>query len=172
MKYILLFNGLLFIILFFYGCGASTASRYEKDEEQKDISVADISEETLLPPFDMTPYQSRFNFDITEETYEGEIWYEYDTLNSGSDINLVEKEGYRVEVLTTDDLEEANNMRSELRFGIRQNVYIIFDPPFYRVRTGDFESRNAAENLIFKLRQLGYQESRIVSDIIKVEEKP
>jgi hypothetical protein len=170
MKNLFFINTLFLLAILFYGCGASTASRYEKDEERKDIAVADL-EETPLPPFDMAPYHSRFNFDIPAESVEEEIWYGYDTLETGTDISLVDKEGFRVEVLATDDLEEANNMRSELRFRIRQNVYIIFDPPFYRVRTGDFESRGPAENLSFKLKQLGYQESRIVSDIIKVQEK-
>jgi hypothetical protein len=161
---------LLFSVLLLTGCGSSTGSRYEKDEERKKVDLTE--EEATPPPFDMTPYHSRFDFIIPETNYEGDIWYGYDSTSSDTITNFVDKEGFRVEVLATDDLDEANNMRSELRFRLRQNVYIIFDPPFYRVRIGDYETRNAAENQTFKLRQLGYQESRVISDIIKIPEKP
>jgi hypothetical protein len=157
---------------FLYGCGSSTASRYAEERGREEIEVEDLSEEESLP-FDMTPYHSRFEFNIPSDDYKGEIWYSYEeTQDANEEVSLIDTEGFRVEVLATDNLEDANNMRSELRFRIKQNVYIIFDPPFYRVRTGDYESRSAAENQNFKLRQLGYQESRVVSDIIKIPDRP
>jgi hypothetical protein len=123
-------SAVLISFLFLYGCGASTASRYDKDEdEEKEIKTEEVSEDIAAPPMDMTPYHSRFNFDVPDYTYEGEIWYGYDSVSADSELNLVDAEGYRVEIMATDDLEEANNMRSELRFRIRNNVYIILIPP-------------------------------------------
>jgi hypothetical protein len=164
----------ILLLLILSGCGSSTASRYDEEKEKKEeIETEDITkDDSALPPFNMIPYHSRFEFNVKSTEYEGDIWYGYDSSQSQVEINLIDTTGYRVEVMATDDLEEANNMRSELNFRIRQSVYIIFDPPFYRVRTGDFENRSAAENQSFKLRQLGYQDSRVVSDTIKLPEKP
>lgn len=160
-------------ILSILGCSSSTGSRYVSESNEKEVAVKEKDtppeEETNLEIFDMTPYHSSFDFKIKEKENSGDIWYGFDSSAfPGVEKIITDKAGYRVEVFSTDNLEEANNLRSELRFKLKQNVYIIFDPPFYRVRTGDYVDRGSAENQSFKLKQLGYQESRVVSDSIKV----
>ncbi len=57
-------------------------------------------------------------------------------------------DGYRVQVISTDDIDEANLVRSELyEKTTRKEVYIVFEPPFYKVKVGDFTSKSEAENL-------------------------
>jgi hypothetical protein len=77
--------------------------------------------------------------------------------------------GYRVLVLTTDNLEEANNLKSEIYFKTYQKpVYISFDPPFYKVKAGDFINSTEATELGFKLNQMGYTEAKVVRDTVNI----
>jgi len=161
---------IIFLLLFF-GCASSTGSRYEKEKDEELVNKEEKIDKEVEPvgKFDMTPYHSTFDFNIKDPDSPDEIWYGYDSSSlPGREKIITHEAGYRVEVLATDDLEEANNMRSELNFRLKQNIYIIFDPPFYRIRTGDYLDRNSAESQSFKLKQLGYIESRVVSDSVQV----
>jgi hypothetical protein len=158
----------LFIPFLLTGCGSSTASRKEKEKDKESQTIKEAEQ----PPekFDMSPYHNTFNFEIpVRDQKEYDIWYGYDSL-SGNDNNIeyTEVPGYRVEVFLTDNLEEANTMKSDVFFRTKQDAYIIFDPPYYRVRVGDYENRASADRLSFKLKQLGFQDSRVVSDTIKI----
>jgi hypothetical protein len=80
-------------------------------------------------------------------------------------------DGYRVQVLSTDDIDEASVVRSEIyEKTARKEVYIIFEPPFYKVKVGDFTSKSEAENLRFELNQLGYTESKVVQETVNLFE--
>ena len=80
-------------------------------------------------------------------------------------------DGYRVQVLSTDDIDEANRVRAEVyEKTTRKEVYVIFEPPFYKVKVGDFTSKTEAEDLRFKLNQLGYTESKVVQETVNIFE--
>jgi hypothetical protein len=80
-------------------------------------------------------------------------------------------DGYRVQVLSTDDVDEANLVRAEIYEKVsRKEVYVIFEPPFYKVKVGDFTSKSEAENLRFKLNQLGYTESKVIQETVNIFE--
>ena len=98
-------------------------------------------------------------------------WYDYDTTLSNITTGMPIKQtaGYRVLVLTTDNLDEANNMKTEIYFKTDQKpVYISFDPPFYKVKAGDFVSSTEANELGFKLNQMGYTESKVIRDTVNI----
>jgi hypothetical protein len=77
--------------------------------------------------------------------------------------------GFRVQVISTDNLDDANKMRSEIYFKTNQKaVYIIFDPPFYKVEVGDFTNLSDAKSLTFKFKQMGYTEARVVNQAINI----
>lgn len=167
------------ILLFMAGCSASTGSRYEKIEDKEEIKVSDkekIEELAAVENFDMTPYMEEF--DIPEEpeniisTDKLNLWYNYEAdtsaVNFGKEI-VDQVDGFRVQVIATDDLEEANKIRTEIYERTNQkSVYIVFDPPFYKVKTGDFTEVADARNLSFQLNQLGYKESRVVTEKVNI----
>ena len=162
----------------FLSCSASTGSRYEKTVKDKDIvkeslpeNHADKNEED----FNFVPYREDFGFEdkvIESKPVEKvEAWYGYDTNDSSTSVkNYTNKIwGYRVQVFATDNLEEANSARTDLYFKTNQkSIYVIFDPPFYKVKAGDFSNLEDANSLTFKLSQMGYTESRVVKDSINV----
>jgi hypothetical protein len=167
------------ILLLMFGCSASTGSRYDKTEEKEDVKLADqekFEELAAEENFDMTPFMEEF--DIPEEpeniisTDKLDLWYNYETDTSSVDPakEIVDQvDGFRVQVIATDDLEEANQIRTEIYERTNQkSVYIVFDPPFYKVKTGDFTEVSDARSLSFQLNQLGYKESRVVTEKVNI----
>ena len=165
---------IVFLFISIIGCSSSTGSRYETKEESK--SEVKIEEsKTINEDFDITPYETEIDIDVpplTTEKLPPDVWYQYgkSVIDSSKQITGTTN-GYRVQVLSTDDIDEANLVRSEI-YEIAKNkeVYIIFDPPFYKVKVGDFTTKDEAENLRFKLNQLGYTESKVVQETVNLFE--
>jgi hypothetical protein len=67
-------------------------------------------------------------------------------------------------------LNFANQISSEVYTKLNRDTYITFEPPFYKVKVGDFRSRDEANDLRFKLNQLGYNEARVVQETINLFE--
>jgi hypothetical protein len=173
---------LSFIVFSLISCSTitSTGSRFRTEKgilesAPKEVKKSDTV--SLKEDFDITPYKTKIEINDTnlEVNQKGksklDIWYDYDTTLSNSGPNKPTKQatGYRVLVLTTDNLEEANNMKSEIYFKTDQKpVYISFDPPFYKVKAGDFINSIEASELGFKLNQMGYTESKVVRDTVNI----
>jgi uncharacterized protein (UPF0335 family) len=172
---------LAFCLILLFGCSASTASRYEKAEkkpkevrnEDKNIALENMEN------FDMKPYRTIIELEKKDTVLLSQknltIWYEYqknDSTGNDSTRTIIDRvPGYRVQVYSTDNLEDANNKRSEVYFKTDQkNVYVIFDPPFYKVEVGDFTNLQYAKDLNFKLNQLGFTDSHVVNDTVNVYE--
>lgn len=73
-----------------------------------------------------------------------------------------QRDGYRVQVLTTRFVAEANSLRNKLVPMIRDSIYITYEVPNYKVRVGDFINRREAENLQDIIKNLGYSTAWIV----------
>ena len=51
-------------------------------------------------------------------------------------------QGYRIQIFATRNIDEANAMRqTALQHITQDSLYIVFDPPVYKVRVGDFRTR-------------------------------
>ena len=100
------------------------------------------------------------------------MWFEYpadDTIDQSQKTVVDTMAGYRVQVLSTDNLEEANGVRSEIFFKTNEKaIYVLFEPPFYIVRVGDYKNMNDAKALSFKLNQLGFSGTKVVNDLINI----
>ena len=164
----------LFITLI--SCSASTGSRYsgENNETVNNTNKTEVPEkkEPLKEDFDISPYKTKIILpEKTVKTVPGndEIWFTYEN----NPVETKEKsitgtaDGFRVLVIITDNLDEANQMRSEIYFSNKtEEVYVDFEPPFYKVKIGDFDSERSANELRFKLNQQGYQEAKVIKDKI------
>jgi len=169
---------LIFIpIIFFYaGCGASTSSRYEKNEETN--GNGDKNKATINEDFDIMQYKTKIELE-TSFYSEGlsDAWYGYEgdseESNSGQNFIIVGTvDGYRVLVVATDNMNAANSVRADILAKIkRKEVYISFEPPFYRVKIGDFTDITESNNLKFKLNQLGYTEARVIQETVNIFEE-
>jgi hypothetical protein len=74
-------------------------------------------------------------------------------------------EGFRIQILSTKDLENATRAKSiamEQFSDIQVKFYLEFDSPYYKVRLGDFIKRNDAEETREVVRSRGYPKAWIV----------
>jgi len=169
-----LFIGIVAATIFLIGCSASTGSRYEtKKETEKETSTEGTKE--VSEDFDITPYQTDIEIEappIATDKLPPDVWYGFGDLSSANERKIIgTTDGYRVQVLSTDDIDEANRIRSEVyEMTTRKEVYVIFEPPFYKVKVGDFTLKSEADNLRFKLNQLGYTESKVVQESVNLFE--
>ena len=169
MKLLLLSIGFTLVLL---GCSASTGSRYETKSETKTTPSSEEKKE-IIEDFDITPYQTEIEIEappISVNKIPSDVWYEYSVSGPDSMKQIIgTTDGYRVQVISTDDIDEANMVRAEIyEKTAKKEVYIIFEPPFYKVKVGDFTSKSEAENLKFKLNQLGYSESKVVQETVNI----
>jgi hypothetical protein len=177
MKMLYFFFPVFLFCIIITGCSASTGSRYEKIEKTEKIKeIPPKKNESPEPVIDITPYRETFDIETLAEdpveTEELDLFFTYDIDTSAADESreiVSETDGYRVQIIATDNLEEANQIRSEIYFKTNQkSVYITFDPPFYKVKAGDFTQISEARDFNFKLSQMGYKETRVVSEKVNV----
>ena len=71
-------------------------------------------------------------------------------------------DGFRIQVISTNDLNFANSLANEIKEKFSFQTYIIFDSPNYKLRLGDFNSRKNAELTRKDLVQNGYNKSWII----------
>lgn len=174
----------ILIIFYFVGCGAvSTSDRYETIDKSKKISKEkDKSSEKLEVKndevFDLKPYHPEINLDDTEFktgsiSELSDAWFEYDGSSESTKDKKIAgtKDGFRVQVIATDDIDEANSINTEVaQLFPNHRTYVNFDPPFYKVKVGDFSTNPLADDMRFKLRQMGYAESKVVRETINLFE--
>ncbi len=180
LKSILMMSTSFLFLLFASSCGSSTGSRYSREgnKETEKNFAKEKSEKKYPEKFDLEKYRSKIK--VPEAKKDSSVaadldaWYNYHTIPSKNDTNktvIKTVPGYRVQVISTDNLDEANTVKSEIYFKTNQKaVYVIFDPPFYKVEVGDFIDINDAKNLSFKFKQMGYEDSRVVNETINIFE--
>lgn len=174
--YLLVLSLSLMFNFFVISCGTSTGSRYAQEtKDEKRASNEEPAKKKYPENFDISKYHAEIDTNLLEKSNgdkTANIWYGYSHKNSLQDTNqtvIRTETGYRVQVLSTDNLDDANQMRSDIYFKTDQkNVYIIFNPPFYKVEVGDFKNINDAKNLSFKLKQMGYQDARVINETINI----
>ena len=166
---------LLFAAVVFLFVGCSSSKKGVNSDEERTNNKENVSQK-IDDNFDLTPYHTTIAIPEVKgssDLSKYDIWYSFpkpDTskIDSSSFVTTTTP-GYRVQVLSTDDLQKANELKSELYLKINQkNIYLEFEPPFYKVKIGDFINQQEANNLKFKLNQLGYKDSRVISENINV----
>jgi len=174
---ILLFSFSLLVI--FSSCGTSTGTRYTQEESKSTKEKVEAKKvKEYSEDFDLTRYRAKISAPKIDKDTAGsadfDAWYNYHSVVSKDDTNKTAVQtvpGYRVQVISTDRLDQANTIRSEIYFKTNQKaVYVKFDPPFYKVEVGDFIDINDAKNLVFKFKQMGYKDARVINETINIFE--
>jgi hypothetical protein len=166
-------------VLIIYSCSASTGSRYSKDEKVDKDNTLQKNDENIkknepVEDFDITPYKTKIIIPekkISTVNKNPNVWFDYGSpVIETKTLSLVgTDEGFRVLVLTSDNIEEANQVKADVYFSQSSyEVYIDFEPPFYKVKAGDFDNQKNADDLRFKLNQLGYKEAKVIKDKINI----
>ncbi len=73
--------------------------------------------------------------------------------------------GFRVQVSITGDIDGANGLKDSLSVALEKEwVYVVYHPPYYKIRVGNFADRFAAGEMLDRLRRHGFPDAWIVPD--------
>ena len=84
------------------------------------------------------------------------------TNNNLIDSTQIIIEGFRVQILATNQLAKAEQLQKDLSTILNQKIYIDFEAPNYKVRVGNFIDRNKAEIFRQNIIKEGYESSWII----------
>lgn len=158
MKQNLSFFVFAFVLILFFGCASQKGVRVVKSPKAQATGIKDF--ENMREDFDPAALD---DYDIMIE--------DSDVAYSGLDdltINAVEMlrdsvgTGYRVQLIQTTEPEEAKNVERDAILRFDEEVYRVFDPPYYKVRVGDFADWYDAEKIQKLAIQKGFRESWVV----------
>lgn len=91
------------------------------------------------------------------------------TEKTGTDSSFQSINGFRLQIFKTEDINEAKKRESMYidNFG-EENVLLIFEKPFYKIRVGRLRNKDEAVELQETLRQKGISGTIIVPDVVRV----
>jgi hypothetical protein len=160
----------------YFGCATSTGSRYSTSENETNSKN---ESKTNKENFDLSRYRAKIDTkNISPDSMSSShsvVWYNF-KVDSSADTTapqiVGQSNGYRVQIYVTDNLQEADSVKDDISTKLNQNdIYISFDPPFYKVKIGDFKNYSDAKDFRFKLNQLGFSDARIINDKINIYNK-
>jgi cell division septation protein DedD len=79
-------------------------------------------------------------------------------------------QGFRVQIFSASN-QQAAEQELERAKGLlgREDVYVDFEPPFFKVRVGDFQDRRDAESLLDGVKDKGYETPFLVRTQVIVQ---
>ena len=75
-------------------------------------------------------------------------------------------EGWRVQLSANSTLADADGRARGARAKFTEPVYVEYEPPFYKVRVGDFLTRAEAESMATRARAEGYEGAWVVETLV------
>ena len=75
-------------------------------------------------------------------------------------------EGWRVQLSANSTLADADGRARGARAKFTEPVYVEYEPPFYKVRVGDFLTRPEAESMATRARAEGYEGAWVVETLV------
>lgn len=169
-----------FTIIVIVSLGCKTAEETSTDDgpDTPERDTAVISDEDLSE-LQMTLAQNRSKLSDLHTSQQHdmpEAFLKKDT--SDASLNSDPFDGYRVQILSTRDVELADSVANEFRMwsdttitGYTAQSYVSFNQPFYKVHIGDFQERDRA-NSFSRLVKPKYPEAWVVHDRIEPSNVP
>ncbi len=92
------------------------------------------------------------------------------TVDIPVDIDTLANQTYRVQLLTSKVYGEARRAETVAKEIFDRPVYLDYEVPYYKLRVGDFATREAAEDYQQKAKSAGYANAWVVLVIVDVKE--
>jgi len=161
---IMKFNRFIWLLIFVLGCAATK----ETVEEKPPVDGKSVYDESFDP-------MSLEDDDIVigPERIEANPVTEQGSSNViTSDVKEREVNGFRVQILATNNIETASLVEQEAtdRFEkLGHKTYLLFEAPLYKIRLGDCVNRSEAESLREIALNFGYSGAFIVKTKVLTE---
>jgi hypothetical protein len=149
------------------GCGAAREAANDREYRTRQYEEG---ERAPLAEFEATWRPSEYEDDITLLDSAALTAGEIVGPDADRDSVLVEAvvmQGFRIQILATSNFDEASVAKEVAEQLFEQDsVYVVFDPPLYRLRVGDYLTRFDASRALPQVINKGYPDAWVVSDRI------
>lgn len=165
MKYSVIATLLLLGIFLLSGCGST-------EEARKDASAQPDEQERWVPlsQYERTFHPTDYDQEIEAVQTRHKVELERAATRSPADSVVLESEfsqGYRIQIFATASIDEANAMRLTAAQRVTEDsLYVVFDPPVYKVRIGDFRTKAEANLKLGSVSAMGFTDAWVVGDKI------
>jgi hypothetical protein len=153
--------GLALLILLLPGCGSSGGTKEDTPPTTTDFSRYVRENESTFNPSD---------YGI--ETWDsgaaaGRTIIPVESTDPVTDLVRDTVPGFRVQVMITQEIDRATSLRDSLFAAMPgQWIYLVYHPPYYKVRIGNYTDRFDADATLARLRKAGLTDAWVVPDRI------
>ncbi|MCK5125977.1 MAG: SPOR domain-containing protein [candidate division Zixibacteria bacterium] len=81
-------------------------------------------------------------------------------------------EVYRVQIFTSRLFAEASREQALANEIFNQPVHLDYEVPYYKLRVGDFLTREEAENMVSEIRSIGYRSAWVARVVLRIKNAP
>ncbi len=138
-----------------------TSSEKIKDEDSSNYQV-DLEGYSPLDSF--ISENSKEENSTTLQTWQS---FPADTLQTkkSSHIKSSKNAHYTIQVIISDNLIVVDSLKLQLRTLLPElKQEVVYDPPFYKLRVGEFQTKVQANKFLNILEKNGYITSRLITD--------
>lgn len=146
------------VAMVFLNCAGPNKTRVTNPSKTKSAAVKDFEKMredfdiAALDDYDITPEETDIDYADLNDTEAGTGEISRDTVGTG----------YRVQLMQTTEPDEAKEIEREAILRFEEDVYRVFDPPYYKVRVGDFATWYDAEKVQKLAIRKGFREAWVV----------
>ena len=127
--------------------------------EEEVVAPPPIEEEPIMPP----PVVEEAPAVVSEQPYVPPIVTPTPPPPSPAPATIL---GFRIQLFASSTEKNASRVADDTRASFTQNVYIQHVPPYYKVRVGDFLTKEEAQVVKQQAMQMGYRGAFIVETMI------
>jgi len=80
--------------------------------------------------------------------------------------------GFRIQLYATRDIEKAKTVAESARQLFNEKTYIEYQEPLYKVRIGDYTTREQAERMRYRVTSSGFEDAWLVETTIRTDDDP
>ncbi|MBI3193530.1 MAG: SPOR domain-containing protein [Ignavibacteriae bacterium] len=161
-KYHTIFGIILMCILFLSLVSVSTGlSLTLLPQAEKDDTTQTLKQ--FLNQYEKTFDPSVYQIPISISPASNSTRHQFADTLSMENVELTS--GFRVQVLTTQEIDEANLLQDSLSTILPTEwTYIIYHTPYYKVRVGNYSERHSANRMMRLLLERGFENAWVVPD--------
>ncbi len=159
---------LLLSVLLLNACGTTEETvappPKPKTKEKEEMKAPLAVYEATLEPSDYDE-----EIDIVKQAHEEEKQRRELEVERDSSVVVEEEvaQGFRIQIFSSSSIDEANSMRASVQQMLSSDTaYVVYDPPVYKVRVGDYISRLEANKMLSFMLERGFRDAWAVSDKI------
>ena len=153
------------IVLFGFllsSCGGTKKTVNKPGPDVDEIENFDVMKEEFNP---LALNDDDIELDEAEEEKSEIDFLNPSTLTTHDSIGI----GYRIQIIQTVDPEEAKDVMKDAILRFEDEVYRVFDPPYYKIRIGDFVSWSDAEKIHEFAIKKGFRDAWVIRTKINLK---